>query len=359
MGLKYHVASDRLISYTLVNTANRYTPLILKYFRRLTLSLAASFLTVGSNAEVIIGHSHVLTYPFGSAGTPALEMFFEKLEGTTPEHEIKIEAVELGRSLRQISQGRADFQYPIVCSDLSKEANDFLKVGRKSFGFAPFIIISSKNKPISRKDLDNALYHLAPSRIKNLAPKFTKKERDTLKQASLPHLKKDEFLNTVSDLLKISLSKNQTEALLQVGFPYKVVTDRATRYFIPYITTPGNSLLASIKMTIAGRADAVIDSIYGLQGLLPKIDEPEKLSIQLFENFDLCYVVANSERGRTIDEILSRSIEQIEHDEELSRAQSFLRDKTNDFIKSALNQKNLNAGQKPPNDPAIIHDALH
>ena len=277
--------------------------------------LVVSLCAVAQKEVVIKGNTQI-----SSAIDPELSLrFFQMysiIESFLENERLEIRERVIPRSLREVSQGLADFHFPLICAPLKNEAARFLRQGKETLGESTFTLITAKTSTLSRQKLFNAEYKLDEEAISGLSGEFSLEDKNKLSKQSRPSKSRSEFKTHIHTILGRDLTKAQIEEIELAAFPYKVVLERAHQHMIdiPSLGTYGPE--NALHMVISGRADALIENILSIKSTME--NEPSlkgSFRVTSFESFPVCFIVAKTPRGEYVEGKLSLALKKAKQTE--------------------------------------------
>lgn len=182
--------------------------------------------------------------------------------------QIQVEVFPVGRVYQNIKSGLCDFAFPTLRMSPALLARAGHTVSTRSFGQVAFVLYSHRAKGLTREKLESAALRSA--------------------RESTP-------------------------------FPYHVIA--APVMEVPYPTSSFTNFESALQMVNAGHADAFLWAQEEVDLVLQRLDLPQ-VQRSLYGMYEDVFLLPLGERGRQVDVILSRCLDQLSAEGQLPRLYS-------------------------------------
>jgi len=257
----------------------------------------------------IKGNTHVLNIVSPIVSQP-MSTLFQELQNVTEPAKIEIVNTTLPRSLREVSQGRADFHYPILCNTLGAQPGQLLRDSSIKLGIVHYILVTKDSNPLTKRDLLTAYVDWKKNHIDALTSVFSRSERQALETIAEGSYTRPGLIEAASDALQRDLNPLERELLAKAGYPYTVLSQGrlpADVFGIP--TMPSSSATAALGMVKSNRADATISPVLAVFDAIENVAAFSAMKLEPYQTFDVCFAVANNTHGSQIDKLLGSAFQ--------------------------------------------------
>jgi polar amino acid transport system substrate-binding protein len=182
--------------------------------------------------------------------------------------QIQVEVFPVGRVYQNIKSGLCDFAFPTLRMSPALLARAGHTVSTRSFGQVAFVLYSHRTKGLTREKLESAA---------------------------------------------------QRSARESTPFPYHVIA--APVMEVPYPTSSFTNFESALQMVNAGHADAFLWAQEEVDLVLQRLDLPQ-VQRSLYGMYEDVFLLPLGERGRQVDDILSRCLDQLSAEGQLPRLYS-------------------------------------
>ncbi len=244
------------------------------------------------------------------------------LDKFLPDDTITAHVRPFARSIREVTQGISDFHIPLICGDAIKNDLQF-DFATETLPPIVFALYTQKGHHLSKQAIINAPYQLTNERINTLTS-FTPNHLALLKDITKAFASAEELLAAVSTTFKAqadtTLNTAQRRELLLAAYPYHIEADRIHMglFQAPPIY-PSTSIQSSLRKLVAGRIDGFIFSAVAAEHIIEEEQLGSKLSRNLFDIFNTCFVIAKDVRGTEFDRKFSKAIASYKRSGEYNR----------------------------------------
>ena len=273
-----------------------------------------SLLCVSINAsdlQRIRAHSPLFPGQVSSKFEQLYKSFFVVLDGALPEVEVEITANEVRRAIRDVGRGRADIFFPFPCfGEPPHDAN--VRWGTQRIGYVVYGLFSLKSNPLTVQDLGTALNDLPKVKSEHDDDAFTNGEREILSRLKLKNLRGPIVIDRAEKALQRALNEKERRYILRDVFPYKIDTTAANALLIPFPNNSNTSSKNAFKKLLRKRIDGVIYPVLPTENLISSLQADDQIFRDVFVESELCFIVADTDRGTLIDKMISEAFRRVE-----------------------------------------------
>ena len=268
-------------------------------------------------SDEIKAGTHILNMRGSNERAESIQMLYKDVNTFSPEHNILFFQRDIARSLREVSQGSLDFHYPMLCELPESSFSQYLRKGGKPLGKIIFLLVSRADNPVFLKGLENPRYTLDKGSVEKLDALFSEEDKALLLDNLVVDVSNGNLKAHVEEVLKRKMTDKERDILFTSTYPKRVIVDRAHRSFIELPSIPGNNLETSFRRLAAGRVDAMIGNAPTLMSLVSQYEAESDIEfyVEVFNYYDMCFLVAKNEHGRRIDELMSKVFEELKETE--------------------------------------------
>ncbi len=263
--------------------------------------------------QTLIGNVPLLTSPEQEVKIePYYLDIIAAIDNELPEVDISTQIRPFSRSLREVSRGVSDFHMPALCVP-SPEIEEYLMFGAETVDLVYFVIFSPADAPITRDMLERTPYQLFPSTMASLAG-ISSNERKLLAQVTSAYDTQDAFIEAIEAQLARPVSEAERLQLIRAAFPYHIEMERFQINLVDIPTYPGSSISSSLHRLLSGRIDAIIYPIMAIAPLIARDNLDARIHSALFEEYDVCYLVAKNAHGQAIKQMLDKTLKNLKEE---------------------------------------------
>lgn len=238
-----------------------------------------------------------------SLGHPLYQRYAEVLDESIPEVNLRSEHKQLRRAIRDVGQGKADFYFPEVCLESLLEED--LRFGQERIGYLAVGLVSHKDRPLNLAEIKSAKYTMDINRSRRLANVFSPKQIKKLSALTQSYVDQQALTDAAERKLGVRLDENQRRELALAAYPYVLATKKTYARYNPIPTSGDFSPSLSLKSLERGRIDGYILRSDEIDRLIKEQGMEDKVHRVLYLELELCFVVANTLRGKYVDEKIS------------------------------------------------------
>ena len=223
--------------------------------------------------ELGLGHAKLMTYPFP-------------------------------RSLQSVGDGKVDAHLPMINFDHPAPGGQNYILSTQPYAKVVFVLYSNKKKPLTRKNLEEAHFHLAEDVLKR--KDFVEVAGKLRPLLDFSYSTRLAFEEALRERLTDAEFDRYREKLVESSYPFHIgslTTNTGRLLDVPSVSLV--SVEGAMKMVNAGRLDGYILAQEDCDGIIYK-DSLVNVHRSYFDTYPVYLAIPRGEKGKKSDEIISK-----------------------------------------------------